>query len=265
MKTILPILVLSLAFSFPSAQAQFVINETFSEDTVNPDNPQNIPVEGVKAAPVNLPGASWQMATGDGAYEAYLTPPATTAAACFHNVAAIALNLAGNGSYTKPKTMTVSAAMAFATDAATGTCYVGYYSKLQGPHTGNPAGNFTGLILQKDGKLQLVENGTAAGAAIPYTGKYDPTTPATVTFTVSTTNGSISNVSVSGSTSAYTFTSKAFTDAATAYLGVGSQTDGASMGYCTLLQLASGTSLPAPTPAPSSPQTNAPSGSPPAK
>jgi len=238
-----------------SAQAQVIIKDTFQEDTANPDNPQNIAVDGVKPAPVNLPGAAWQMVTGDGSDEAYLTPPATTGAACFHNVAAAGLSLAGNGTgnYVKPTTMTVSADMAFATDAPTGTCFFGFYSKLSGPHTGNPTANFTGLVLQKNGTLQLIENGTASGTGVAFTGKYDPTTPVTVSYTIDTTKGTIANVTLNGSTSAYSFTSKAFTNAATAFLGIGGQTDGGSMSYFTNLQLSAGTGPPTQDPAKASP------------
>jgi len=232
------------------ARAQVIVKDTFQEATNPPDNPQNLEMAGAKPSPVNLPGATWQLATGDGTYESYLTPPATTAAACFHNVASVGLSLAGNGAYVKPSVLTVSADSAFAGDSATGVCLLGFYSALTGPHTANPVANFTGLELQKNGALQLIENGVPSATAISYTGTYDPTKPVTLSYTIDTGKGTISNISLSGSTSTYSFTSKAFTNAATAFLGIGGQTDGTSMSYFTNLQLSSGAGTPAQAPSP---------------
>ena len=96
-------------------------------------------------------------------------------------------------------------------------------------------------------------------APIAYTGKYDPTKPVTLTYTIDTAKGTISNVSLTGSTNTYAFTTTAFTNAATAFAGIGGQTDGQSWSFFNNLQIASGASLPAHPPSPAPAPSPAPS------
>jgi len=213
---------------------------------------------GVKAAPVNLPGATWQLAVGDGAYETNLTPPGELGfLASFHNTASGALSLASNGTYVKPTILTVSAELSFDGTSPAGYGLLGFYSALSGEHTGNTLAHFTGVALQKDGSLQLIENGVAAATTLKYTGKYDPMQPVTLTYSVDTTKGTVSNISLSGSSTAYAFTSSAFTAAATAFLGIGGTTDGNSFCYFNNLQLWAGV-VPPPSPAMAAPSSNPP-------
>jgi hypothetical protein len=204
----------------------------------------------VKAGPVNLTGASWQLATGDGTYESYLTPKNNTGAACFHNTASVALKLASNGAYVKPTVMTISAHLGFGADTETGKCLLGFYSALAGPHSYDALANFTGLVLQTDGTLQLVEKGKPVGTGVKFTGKFDLQQGAVLlSYSVDTTKGTISNITLAGSSSDYTLTSTAFTDAATAFVGIGG-TDSPSFCYLGSLKILSGIVLLPPPPAP---------------
>jgi hypothetical protein len=142
--------------------------------------------------------------------------------------------------------MTISADLSFGGDSPTGYCLLGFYSALPGKGTYNPLANFTGLALQKDGGLQLIENGVSKGAGIKYTGKYDPAQPVTLSYSIDTTKGTISKISLKGSTSTYAMTSSAFTNSATAFAGIGGQTDSKSASYTNNLKISSGIILPPP-------------------
>jgi len=243
----------------PANQPQAIVKDLFQENP-NPESYQNMTIVGVKPAPVDLPGTAWQLAGGDGAYETNLTPPGEQGYhASFHNVASAALSLANAGPYTKPVVLTLSADLSFAGDTpGAGCCLLGFYSALSGGHNMDIMAHFTGLALQKDGSLQLVENGVGAGTAIKYTGKFDPDQIVTLTYSIDISKGTISNILLSGSTSAYAFTSSAFTSAATAFLAIGGSTDGQSASMYYKLQLLSGVVLPPPPPAPDSVPTTTP-------
>jgi len=72
-----------------------------------------------------------------------------------------------------------------------------------------------------NGSLTLFEHGKAM-ATVKYTGTFDEVPAHRLSYDVDTTTGAISNVNLSGSTSDYsTLKSSAFTDAATAYAGIG--------------------------------------------
>jgi len=224
-----------------------IVKDLFQED-INAQEYQNINLVGTKPQPVDLPGGAWQLATGDGTYEMPLTSPGEMGClAYFHNAASAALSLASNGAYVKPTVMTLSGDLSFNGNSATGFGVLGFYSALSGEHTGNVLANFTGLILFEDGSVQLVEKGAPAGAPVKFTGKYDPIQPATLTYSIDTTTGGISNISLAGSTSAYAFKSTAFTPAATAYVGVGG--GGGTIVNATGLQLTAGLVVLPPVPA----------------
>jgi len=176
------------------------------------------------SVPTNLTGSKWQMVAGDGEYEIRIRgsalKPDSPNQASFHNVASSGLSIASKGSYVKPVKMLVRADLRFG-DTSCEYVLLGFYSGLPGGRMMKPMTAFTGLKLTIDGSLVLVENGTE-GKSIKWTGgAFDPVTFKTLSYTVSTANGSISDVSLSGSKGTYDFTSKSFTDTATAYLGIG--------------------------------------------
>lgn len=232
-------LVTFLPMAIPSRAQTNIIKDTFQENTSAQSYP-NLEIDGVKASPTNLPGSSWQLASGDGTYEAFITTATASSgdtaalknsAACFHNVASAGLSLTSSGSYVKPAALTISADLSFGGVSPTGYCLLGFYSALPGKSTYNPLANFTGLQLQKDGSLQLIEAGTSGANGITYMGKYDPAKPVTLSYTIDANKGTISNITLSGSTSTYAISSSAFTSAATAFAGIGGQTDGTSWSF----------------------------------
>jgi len=215
-----------------SAHAQVIFKDTFQENH-GAQSYMNVQMTGVKPAPINAPGVSWDLASGDGTYEAFITPitPGNLAlmssSACFHNVASAALSLASGATFNKPSVLNISADVSFGGDSTSGCCYLGFYSSLPGKHTSDPEANFTGLRFQKNGNVQLVENGKIATApGVSYKGTYDPAKPVTLSYTIDTAKGTISNASVSGSSNTYTFATTAFTNAATAFAGIGGKTLG---------------------------------------
>ena len=225
----------------PPTPSPVIVKDLFQED-INAQEYQNINLVGTKPKPVDLPGVAWQMATGDGTYEMLLTSPGEMGCLAYLNCAAsAALNLASNGAYVKPKVMTLSGDLSFNTDlgtSATGFAVLGFYSALSGEHTGNVLANFTGLVLFEDGSVQLVEKGTLAGTPVKFTGKYDSVQPATLTYSIDTVTGAISNISLAGSKSTYAFKTAAFTPEATAYVGIG--VGGRAIVNATGLQLSAG-------------------------
>jgi len=207
-------LVTFLPMAIPSRAQTNIIKDTFQENTSAQSYP-NLEIDGVKASPTNLPGSSWQLASGDGTYEAFITTATASSgdtaalknsAACFHNVASAGLSLTSSGSYVKPAALTISADLSFGGVSPTGYCLLGFYSALPGKSTYNPLANFTGLQLQKDGSLQLIEAGTSGANGITYMGKYDPAKPVTLSYTIDANK-------------------------ATAFAGIGGQTDGTSWSF----------------------------------
>jgi hypothetical protein len=246
-----------------TTKSPVIISDTF-EENANADPYHNMAIEGVKPAPVDVPGSAWQLAAGDGPYETYLTAPGSLGLiGVFHNTASTGLSLASNSAYVKPTTFTVSADICFDGDPTVGYGLLGFYSALSGPHTGNTLANYTGLALYEDGSLHLIEKGADTAQVVKFWGTYDPAQPTTLRYTVDSEKGTISNVSLSGSSGAYDFKSSAFTNAATAYVGVGGTTGGQTVTLITNLIVASGVYVPPPPPpppmsTPDSPETNTP-------
>jgi hypothetical protein len=239
------------ALVVPAApQSPVIISDTFQENA-NGEQYHNLALEGVKPAPVDLPGSAWQLAVGDGNYETYLTTEGEGDLGLF----------ASNGGYVKPTTFTVSADICFYGDTTVGYGLLGFYSALAGPHTGNTLANFTGLALYEDGSLHLIEKGADTARIVKFGGTFNPSLPTTLRYTVDTQNGTISHVSLSDSRSVYDFKTSAFTDSATAYLGLGGTTGNPTVTLFTNLMVASGVYVPpppAPEATPDLPTTNTP-------
>lgn len=186
---------------------------------------------------VNLPGGTWQWARyffyAQG-INAWSTDPATHALRVTGDGGA-AVSLLSSGSYVKPTTLRISAKVSFhdTTPSSTLKLRLGFWDVPQ------TQGHFTGLALDTAGGLTLVEGGVVqAGSTVAFTGTFDPTVYRTLTYDIDAWNGTISNVSLGGSTSTYAFTTSAFTAAATAYAGVnGSNGAGLQYGWVDDLQV----------------------------
>jgi hypothetical protein len=81
--------------------------------------------------------------------------------------------------------------------------------------------NFTGLQAMPNGSLQEYVDGTAVGSAVPYTGTYNYLNPTSLSYTINTTTGAISNVSFGTSTTDYSFGLGTFTNSNSAYVEIG--------------------------------------------
>lgn len=175
----------------------------------------------------NLPGGAWtvQPFHSGGNFGATVsttagTPSPSAKLNCAGNSSgSVAIRLGSAGSYTKPTRMTLSADL-----VAPGSTemLLGFYSALPVQASGHTVFTyFTGLSLDHNsGEVTLFENG-ASVAVVAYTGTFAANTFHRLSFTVDTNTGNISEVSLDGSSSAYTFASAAFTPAATAYVVAG--------------------------------------------
>jgi polysaccharide biosynthesis protein PslG len=200
------------------AQAFTIINDTFDLPTNNWST-ENVP--GTYPDTVNLPGTAWQEARGWSWAEPKIYDQASGSlanTAKLINYTGIAIGLGSTGSYVKPASLMISADVAI-TGGTTGTgaVFLGFYGTPPPANadSGSALGTFSGLRLTEDGALTLITNGTTgnaiAGPAVARNTLY------TLAFSVNTSTGAISGVSLTGSASTYDFTTTAFTDAATAY------------------------------------------------
>lgn len=143
------------------------------------------------------------------------------------------ISIASAGSYVKPTNLHIQADIRAGATDGTDTGYargvgLGFYDGTQSSGTfANPMDGFLGLVLAHDGGLYLF-NGEGAGSTghgvasskVAFGGTFNTSSYYTLGYDVNTATGSISNISLSGSTADYSgLTSSAFTDAATANLG----------------------------------------------
>jgi hypothetical protein len=199
---------------------------TIIQDGFNGTN--NAPIAGRKPTPVNLPGGAWTVdtVTAGGPFDEYIDTeygkpePAMHFFSHGHAYGSAAISLLSHGTYTKPTHLVIKADTRENASSDSAGILLGFYSVP--PKSGtNPIGHFTGLALHThNGSLDLVENGVTR-KTIAYTGAFSPTAFHTLSYAVNTTTGAISGVSLTGSTSVYSFSSTAFTNAATGYAGVG--------------------------------------------
>lgn len=195
-------------------------------------------VTGVGPNLANLPGGTWQEAHGWDWAE-----PRTRGsgfggvpnAAQLQDDTGLAVSIMDAGSYIKPSQFSISADIAItAGDAGVGAVALGFYTAAPPPaDRAGGAGitertNFTGLLVDDGGSLQLIESGLLVGLAIDGP-DLDRNTLYRLIYDVDTSTGSISNVSLDGNP--FTFTTSAFSGSATAYAAFlasgGQNTDGA--------------------------------------
>ncbi len=136
--------------------------------------------------------------------------------------------------YTKPTQFTISASLNMGGLTGPGPDTVGVglgFFSTQGSPSGGWT-NFTGLWLNPvDGRLCLVKPQHNVVESVVYGAGWDSTAWHTLSYSVNTADGSISNVVLDGTSRSYV-TTGLFTDAATKYAGfaVGSTT-GSTSGY----------------------------------
>ena len=216
-----------------STQGAIIISDDF--DVPGTWDIRNLP--GTVPNQVNLPGGTrveahgWDWAEPRARGTGYGGLPGT---AGLQDDTGLAVPISSSGSYIKPAEFSVSAEIAItAGNPGVGSVALGFYEEPPPPpdRTGtgvNERTNFTGLLVSDDGSMQLIEDGLLVGSAIDGP-DLDRGTLYALAFDVDTTTGAISNVSLDGVP--FTFTTTAFTDAATAYAAFlasgGQNTDGA--------------------------------------
>ncbi len=155
----------------------------------------------------------------------------------------VALPIGSTGSYQKPTTLTISAGLESGTTANGGDPWrgigLGFYSSLSSASGQNGYFNFAGLVLGPDGTLYLVppKSGNPKAApveTVPWSGvggaDFSTSTMYTLTYTINTTTGAISGVSLSGSNADFSPIDSdpngIFTDANTAFAGFTDSSNG---------------------------------------
>jgi hypothetical protein len=226
-----------------NAQATLIVGDDFS--TINGGDG---PITGRTPDLANLPGATWILPS-TGVFPEAFTISATAGygnpapgAVSLNGQISSAISLASSGTYVKPTVFTIVADLSpFNTlgPASGGRGLgIGFYSGIGSSYSNN---FFTGLILDQNGNLNLVNDpnssgffstGSYTGTPVAYAGTWDNSAYHTLSYQVDTTTGHISHISLGGSTANYTaFESAAFfTDAATKYAGMYKSALGAGWG-----------------------------------
>lgn len=127
-----------------------------------------------------------------------------------------AIDITSNGGYTKPVEMTLSASINLADTVDRATAWdlvgLGFFSALS---TGQSFWQFSGLTIRGNGTLVLQHfnegsySPTVAGS-VAYVGTWDQTVAHTLTYTINTDTGNISDISFLGSTADYSGLSTSF-------------------------------------------------------
>ncbi|MGO4370861.1 sugar-binding protein [Paenibacillus sp. MCAF20] len=175
----------------------------------------------------NLPGGTWSLASfpSNGNFSASVNnvqgnpAPQAQITAAGNARGAIAIPLGSSGTYLKPARMRIEADLSFPVKA-TEHVGLGFYASLPSQSSGEVVETyFTGLSIDnRTGAITLKVNGQSVGSEIAYTGTWDPESGFLhLAYTVDTSNGAISDVTFTGSTSNYSFTTTGFTENATAY------------------------------------------------
>ncbi|MFA6580236.1 MAG: Ig-like domain-containing protein, partial [Paludibacter sp.] len=186
----------------------------------------------------NLPGSLWVESAG---WNAYGHPQigqswngqTKNVASMEGGSKVLGISIKSDGTYIKPIQLHLSADIKMQGDVykakiETAKAILGFYPELPALNSGTPLAKFTGLELKGDGSLTLIENGTTVNSIVAVSLSGDSIVANqlyTLAYDVNTSTGGISNVSLQGSASAYNFTSTAFTDLATAYVGFGAGGD----------------------------------------
>jgi len=196
----------------------------------------NETVDGMKPDTTNLPGGAWSMDAVNtaGSFEAYIDTGEGNPAPSLHlydvggSTGSAAIPIWSVATYTKPIKFSISVDIKELNPGI--VLLVGFYGTL--PAAGSPSiTGLTGLGYHTDnGDLDLVENGTTK-TTLPFTGTFSSSGFNTLSFSVDTSTGGLSNVHLTGLTGSYPFSTTALTDAATRYIAFGTSTGGAQ-GAC---------------------------------
>jgi hypothetical protein len=194
----------------------------------------NLEIDGTSPDVINLPGGTWHTdyVNLSGNFEAFIDSSSGSPAPALHlfdvgsSSGSAAISISSSGSYVKPSQFSLQADIM---ELAPSTVLLfGFYGALPAAGADSMTG-FTGLALHTDtGNLDLVEGGVAKGQGT-FGGTYNAGAYNTLAYTVDNTTGGISNVTLAGK--AFSFSTTAFTDSATAYVVVGSES-GAPSGAC---------------------------------
>jgi hypothetical protein len=196
----------------------------------------NETIAGMSPDTVNLPGAKWQLdgVNLNGSFLGFVDtgsgnpPPALHLYDVGSSSGSASISIGSAGTYTKPAEFSIQADIT--TLAPSTILFLGFYATPPAAGIDTFTG-LTGLALDTgNGSLALVEAGVT-GTSIAFTGTYNAGAYTTLAYTVNTATGAISSVTFGSSTSHYDFSTTAFTDAATAFVAVGTKVGGPS-GSC---------------------------------
>jgi hypothetical protein len=193
-------------------------------------------VSGLSPNLANLPGATWHtdyVNAGGSDFEAFIDTGSGNPAPALHlydvgsSSGSVALSLESAGSYDKPAQLTIQIDMMTLNPST--VLMVGFYAAA--PATGESSlTGFTGLAVHtNNGSIDLVEDGVTKTNVPISDSSYSGGAWNTLEYTVDTTTGKISDVTLAGRS--FSFSSAAFTTSATSYLALGTEAGGPS-GAC---------------------------------
>lgn len=242
MKALLSLLlVVTVGMATSRANATYIVASDFNQTT-------GVAIDTVAPNIANLPGAATWFQTGMvGSGYSWAFNQITDGANEQGLANGTGISIASAGSYVKPTSLHIQADLKSGITTGTDKNYgrgvaLGFYNATHvSGATSFPMTGFTGLVLGRTGDLYSMENGSYLGSSVAFGGTFNASAFYTLSYDVNTTTGSISNISLSGSTADYSvLTSLAFTDAATANLGFfTSSEDGGAYGYVDNVALSS--------------------------
>lgn len=210
-----------LAISLGSVGAQTIIDAGNYTSTGS-----NQPLNGTTLGlTTNLPGGSWVWGAGWNwaapQVNATWLGGIQNAVALGEENTVASLSMASSGGYTKPVEFTLTADIVLAGQLTNSSANLGYWSAQ--PTQSNGASsltNFTGLTFDETGTLRLYSGGTYTGQSASL-GALSEDVYYTLSYTVNTSTGAISGITFDGN-AVSGFSTTAFTDAATGFVGVAS-------------------------------------------
>jgi hypothetical protein len=249
-KTLIVISSALLAVYATQSEAAVIVSDSFSSNGATQDST----IAGRTPNLANQPGTTWENVTGGSAYYEVNTgslgnpvPSAATPAQ-----SGVGVNISSNGGYVKPSLLTLEADLLV--NQTTGSAssgrgvQLGYFQQINANAYSN--NGFTGFIFDSLGALSFIADynttksfpPTVVSSSVAFGGSFDQFSFYHLAFSIDTTSGNVTSLTLSGSTADYSSLVAAatgyFTDSHTTYMGFGASSENsATFGYVDNVQL----------------------------
>ena len=180
------LILMAAAFStVVTAQAQnTIISDTFT-------GPNGLSANGRLPSGTDLPGSTWSAGT-------YWNPSIQNNTLSIGADTGASISLASSGPYVEPANITESVTFSVSSDTALGVG-IGFSSTTVSPTSAYSYRNiFTGLAVTSAGNVQLWEQGSVLDTAIWSGTAFNPNSAYTMAYTIDTTSGAVTSISLTG-------------------------------------------------------------------